>query len=42
MSNNTATIKTRKNLGKLDIDNPNRPLFTEETTRKMIGKIDEK
>lgn len=35
-------FKTRKNLGKLDIDNPNRPLFTEETTRKMIGKIDEK
>lgn len=32
-------FKTRKNLYELEKGNPNRPLFSEETTRKVIGKL---
>ena len=32
-------FKARKNLSKLEVGNPNRPLFSEETTRKVIGEL---
>ncbi len=35
-------FKTRKNPRELEIGNPNRPLFSEETTRKVIGELVEK
>ncbi len=31
-------LKLAKNLSKLE-ENPNRPLFSEETTRKVIGEL---
>ena len=37
-----GNIKTRKNPRELEIGNPNRPLFSEETTRKVIGELVEK
>lgn len=35
-------FKVRKNMRKLEEGNPNRPLFSEETTRKVIGELIEK